>query len=412
MNDEQLKVLQKVKSGCNVFLSGAAGTGKTFTIKEIVQWGKPQLNVAVTSSTGTSAITIGGRTVHSYLGIGLAQKDAYQLYMLVQRKYPKTVQKLKDLKILVIDEISMISAELLDKISEYLQHVRRNKAPFGGLQMILCGDMCQLPPVNGEFCFNSEVWKSASFVCIELKRQMRQTNDDLFAKMLNELRFGVCSNETYKVLKGCKNPSFGEIQPTILYSKNVNVDSINEREFLKLSEGGAEMRIYETVYSQNKNSKTWAESLKLPNTVELCIGAQVVLTVNLCVDEGFANGSRGMVTGFTEDGPIVLFKNGEQIIIEPWSFSDENDEAVTNEDKIWACVIPLKLAYAMTIHKSQSMTLDAVIVDLGPSIFEYGQAYVALSRVRDLKSVKVVNISKSSFRTHEDVVKFYKESCA
>lgn len=410
MNEEQLKVLSIVKSGFNVFLSGAAGTGKSFTIKAIVKWARPLMNIAVTSSTGTSAITVGGRTVHSYLGIGLARKDAYQLYMLVRGKYPKTIQKLKELKILIIDEISMISAELLDKISEYLQYVRRNKDPFGGLQIILCGDMCQLSPVNGEFCFNANVWKPASFVCVELKRQMRQTNDDLFSKMLNELRFGVCTDETYRALKDCRNPQFGEIQPTILYSTNANVDSVNEREFLKLCESGAEKRTYETIYSQNKNSKTWAESLKIPTSVELCIGAQVVLTVNLSVEEGFANGSRGMVTGFTDDGPIVLFKNGEQIVIEPWAFAEDDDD-VTDNDKIWACAIPLKLAYALTIHKSQSMTLDAVIVDLGPSIFEYGQAYVALSRVRDLKSVKVVNVLRTSFRTHEDVVKFYNESC-
>jgi len=128
-----------------------------------------------------------------------------------------------------------------------------------------------------------------------------------------------------------------------------------------------------------------------------------MLTVNLSVEEGFANGSRGMVTDFTEDGPVVLFKNGEQIIIEPWLFKDDNDE------EIWAYVIPLKLAYALTIHKSQSMTLDAAIIDLGPSIFECGQAYTALSRVRHMKSVKIINIIESSFKTAEEVIKFYNE---
>jgi ATP-dependent DNA helicase PIF1 len=128
-----------------------------------------------------------------------------------------------------------------------------------------------------------------------------------------------------------------------------------------------------------------------------------MLTVNLSVDDGLANGSRGIITGFDEDGPIVLFKNGDQIVIEEWVYKDEDED-------IWASSIPLKLAYALTIHKSQSMTLDSLTTDLGPGIFEYGQAYVALSRVRDLKSIKVINILKSSFQAHEDVVKFYKSA--
>lgn len=405
MNEEQNKVISQVKSGRNVFMTGAAGTGKSYTIGAIIQWAKPKMNIAITSSTGTSAITIGGRTIHSFLGIGLAQKDPYQLYLTAQRKYPKTIQKIKDLHILVIDEISMVSAELLDKISEYMQYARRNKNPFGGVQMILCGDLCQLPPVSGDFCFNASVWKGADFLCVELKKQMRQSSDDAFAKILNELRFGMCTDETFKILKACRRPNFGEIQPTILYSRNIDVDSINEREFLRLTEAGAQKVVYPTIYSPEKNSKIYAESLKIPSEVVLCVGAQVVLTVNLSVEDGFANGSRGMITEFTEDGPVVLFKNGDQIIITPYTYKDDADESM------WCIATPLKLAYAMTIHKSQSMTLDAVVIDIGPSIFEYGQAYVALSRVRDLNSVKIVNVSKSAFRTHPEVIQFYENSC-
>ena len=191
--------------------------------------------------------------------------------------------------------------------------------------------------------------------------------------------------------------------PTILYSKNINVDVINEREYQKLLLSGAQERIYETAYSQNRYVKTWAEALKIPEKVALCIGAQVMLTVNLSVEEGFANGSRGMITELRDEGPVVLFKNGEQVLLEYWIYTDEDED-------IWASAIPLKLAYALTIHKSQSMTLDALSADLGPTIFEYGQAYVALSRVRDLKSLKILNILKSSFQAHEDVIKFYKDN--
>jgi len=401
MNEEQNLVISQVKRGKNVFMTGAAGTGKSYTIGAIVDWAKLELNIAITSSTGTSAITIGGRTVHSFLGIGIAQKNAYQLYMITRQRFPKTIKKIKDLDILVIDEISMVSAEILDKISEYMQYARKNKNPFGGVQMILCGDMCQLPPVNGDFCFNAGVWKDANFICVELKKQMRQSSDIMFAKILNELRFGLCTDETFEILNACKRPNFGEIEPTILYSKNIDVDSINEREFLKLVESGAQKEVYKTIYSPEKNSKFYAESLKIPSELALCVGAQVVLTVNYSVENGLANGTRGMITEFTEDGPVVLFKNGEQIIITPYTYKDEADES------LWCVATPLKLAYAMTIHKSQSMTLDAVVIDIGLGIFEYGQAYVALSRVRDLQSVKIVNVSKTAFKTNPEVIQFY-----
>lgn len=410
MNEEQTRILDFVKTGKNVFITGSAGTGKSFTIKEIVRWAfSRNIFVAVTSSTGTSAISIGGRTVHSFLGIGLAQKDAYQIYLHVKRKHQPKIKQLEELKLLIIDEVSMISAELLDKISLYLQHVRKNPFPFGGLQIILSGDMCQLPPVNGEFCFLSKTWTEAKFNCVELIKQMRQEGDLKFAQMLNELRFGKCSDETLKILRGCRNPNFGEVKPTILYSKNINVDVINEKQYKNLIDHGAERKIFPTTFSEHKQSRLWAESLKIPESVDLCIGAQVMLTVNLCVDEGLANGSRGVITGFADEGPIVLFKNGDQVIIEPWLFEDENEDADEKGNEIWASCIPLKLAYALTIHKSQSMTLDAAIIDLGPNIFECGQAYVALSRVRDRESVKIINVLKSSFKTNEKVIQFYNE---
>jgi ATP-dependent DNA helicase PIF1 len=305
---------------------------------------------------------------------------------------------------LFIDEVSMISAELFDKISEYLSIIRNTKTlPFGGIQVILSGDMCQLPPVNGEYPFKAKSWGELNLECIEFVHQVRQNGDELFQRILNEARFGCCSDESIKILKALKNPNFGEIEPTILFSKNVNVDRINETRYSDLIRKGAERTTFETFFSRDKNTKNWAEALKIPESVDLCIGAQVMLTVNLSVEEGFANGSRGIVTDFSEEGVVVLFKSGDQILIERWRFQDDNDE------EIWACAIPLKLAYALTIHKSQSMTLDAAVIDLGPSIFECGQAYVALSRVRDMKSVKILNILKSSFKTDDEVVQFYNE---
>ena len=405
MNEDQQRVLDTVKSGASVFISGSAGVGKSFTIENIVQWCKrTDKTVGVTALTGMAAITISGRTLHSFLGIGLAKKSAYELYLYVRKKYPQTVLKLNALKILIIDEVSMLSRELFDKVAEYLQHIRKNYKPFGGIQVVLCGDMCQLPPIDGEYCFHSEVWKKLNpRICI-LSRIMRQKDDAVFRQILEDARFGKCSDESLAILKAQRSQTFGEIRPTILYSKNINVDAINMEEHSKLK---TEERIYNTVYSKNKHSKVWADSLKIPEAVAVKLGAQMMLTANLSVDDGYANGTRCMVTGFEEDGPIVVFKDGTQLVVTPFAYTDEANSNPEDGDVISATSIPLKLAYAITIHKSQSMTLDAAVIDIGPSIFADGQAYTALSRVRDLSSVRIVNVSKSAFRVHPDVVEFY-----
>ena len=412
MNNEQKLVIELVKKGDNILITGSAGVGKSFVLKEIVHICRSNnISIAITSSTGTSALTINGKTIHSFLGIGLAKKDPFHIFTANKKKRPMLVKHLESLKILIIDEVSMVSAKLLDFISTYLGHICKNALPFGGIQIILCGDMYQLPPVQGkdddnaEFCFFSKVWKHANFKCIELISQMRQQNDQKFAKLLNEAREGFLSDENFEILKSCKHPNFGEIQPTLLFALNKNVDEINNKEYGKLINSGNERQFFQTEFSSHSDTKAWAESVKIPEMVDLCIGAQVMLTVNYNLDEGLANGSRGVITGFEGDNPIVLFKNGDQIIIEPWMYIDENEK----DNLVWAKAIPLRLAYALTIHKSQSMTLDAAVIDLGPSIFEYGQAYVALSRVRDLQSVQILQVSKRSFKTNPKVIQFYNE---
>jgi ATP-dependent exoDNAse (exonuclease V) alpha subunit len=403
MNFEQQKAFDLVKNGKHVFISGSAGTGKSYTLDKIVEWHKSNnINIGVTSSTGISALNIKGRTLHSYLGIGLARGTAYNLYANC-KKYKTTITKLQTLKVLIIDEISMISAELLDKVSEYLQLVRKNsKQAFGGVQMVFCGDLFQLPPIGGEFCFHSEVWKSLDIKICLLKTIVRQKDDVVFQQILENVKLGICSDEHLKLLNAQRYQTFGEINPTILYSKNVNVDAINKQEYNKLT---TKEYIFKTIYSTNKNTKHWAESMNIPDEICLKEGTQVMLTVNLSIEDGYANGTRGMVTGFTDDGPIILLKDGTQLMIVPWLYTEDDKMA---EDSIWVSCIPLKLAYALTIHKSQSATLDAATIDIGPSVFEYGQAYTALSRVRDLKSVKILNVSKKAFKTHPDVLEYYK----
>lgn len=403
MNVEQQAVLEAVKKGLNVFITGSAGTGKSYTIVEIIKWGRSQgFEVAVTASTGTAAYLLRGKTIHSYLGIGLAKKSASDLarYILDNKKF--IAKRIRDLDILIIDEVSMIDSELLDKISEVLSLVRGSKKAFGGVQTVLCGDFCQLPAINGKYCFLAQEWQRANIKIIMLKQLMRQSKDQEFASILEEVRWGKCSKETRKRLSSLKDTVFkGGVIPTILYSMNVDVDSMNQKRFQELVDKGAVVKRCVTTYSEGLGGKAWADAMKIHDSMDLCEGAQVVLTWNLDQEAGLVNGSRGVVMEVTDKGTNVRFTNGMEVLIEPFKMSQEDDVSV------WVKFMPLKLAYALTVHKSQGMTLDAVVLDLGSSIFEYGQAYTALSRARNLASVCILNVRASSFKVHKDVLDFY-----
>lgn len=403
MNSDQLKAFNAVKNGENVFLSGASGTGKSYTCLSIIEWARQQhKNIGVTSSTGTSAILINGKTIHSFLGIGLGKKNAADLFTFTYRNNKKTFKRLVELDLLIIDEISMISAELLEKISLYLSLVRDYDAPFGGLQVVLVGDFAQLKSVEGEYCFKADVWKRANIVTVDLEKSMRQKDDTEFQDMLEELRWGRCTKDILRKLKSLKNTEFPEgIIPTILYAINKDVDTINDHELKKLLDAGAHANVYKSIYSRNPNVQNWAKSMKMPEMVKLCVGAQVLLTMNVDLERGVANGSRGVVVALNDRSVMVRFASGLVTSVEFYTYKDEIDEG------LWMAYMPLKLAWALTIHRSQGATLDAVVLDLGDSVFTYGMAYVALSRVRNLRSVKIVDVKPRSFRTHPDVIGFY-----
>ena len=403
MNSDQLKAYNAVKNGENVFLSGSSGTGKSYTCLSIIEWARQQHKyIGVTSSTGTSAILINGKTIHSFLGIGLAKKIAADLFTRTYRTNKKTIQRLLDLELLIIDEISMISAELLEKISQYLSIIRDDTTPFGGIQVVLVGDFAQLRSVEGDYCFKADVWKRANIITVDLEKSMRQKDDKEFQDMLEELRWGRCTKDILRKLKSLKNTEFPEgIVPTILYAVNKDVDTINDHEMKKLLDAGATSCSYKSIYSRNHNVENWAKSLKLPETIKLCVGAQVLLTMNVDLDRGLANGSRGVVVGLNHNSVVVRFVSGLVTTIDNYTYKDDADESM------WMVFMPLKLAWAITIHRSQGATLDAVVLDLGDSVFTYGMAYVALSRVRNLQSVKIIDVKAKSFRTHPDVMTFY-----
>jgi ATP-dependent DNA helicase PIF1 len=408
LNIEQQLALDEFKTGKNIFLTGPAGTGKSVTLKKIIEHCELHgLKYGVTATTGTASFLIGGKTLHSYLGLGLAKESAEEIFKFVRYKLKHVADKIRTLNVLIIDEISMLDKELLEKISAYICLLRRNSVPFGGIQIVLTGDFCQLEPVNGEYCFLSDLWKTINLKTIYLHKLVRQDGDTEFQKMLSKLRYGKCTEKIYQRLLSLKNTEFGDVKPTKLYPKNVNVDKINTLEYNKLIESGAKMIKYTAILptkAKDKEKATkWINSLELPESVEICIGAQVVLLVNLDQDNGLVNGTRGVVIDVLSKS--VLIKRVNNTICEIPLYKTTNSE----DDSLSVSYMPLKLAYALTIHRSQGMTLDAVEIDIGTNIFAAGQAYTALSRAQNLKSVRIVAVAKNSFIVNPKVLEFYEK---
>ena len=403
LNDKQLEALHNIKIGKNIFLTGSSGSGKSTCLKSIINWAQENdINIGVTAATGAAAFLINGRTIHSFLGIGLGKSPADTLASKTIAKNELVYTRINTLKILIIDEISMISAELFSKISEYLCIIKKNNKPFGGIQIVLSGDFCQLPPVNGEYCFTSNIWKNGNIKNIILEDLMRQQNDIVFQNILQELRWGNCSESTLEILKSLKDTTFpSDIIPTKLYSTNVNVDKINNIEFEKLLKSGAKKNIYKNKYSKHTDTKKWSESIKQPKYVELCIGAQVLVTYN--IDQSIINGTRGYIISMSTNSINIRLVNNDIVTIPYVKLVS------TENDKIYIQFMPLKLAYALSIHRCQGSTLDAIEIDIGKSIFEYGQAYVSLSRAKSLSSVKILDVDIRSFKIHPLVKEFYNQ---
>lgn len=407
LNYEQESALNNFKAGKNIFLTGPAGTGKSVTLSKIREYcNLAKIELGITATTGTAAFLINGKTIHSYLGIGLATESAEYIYNHVRHKLSHIPKKLRKIKVLIIDELSMLDANLLDKISDYLKLVCKNDKPFGGIQVVLTGDFCQLAPVSGEYAFKANVWSELNLKTIYLTKLIRQDGDLKFQKILSDARYGYCSIESYKLLSSLSIKEFGEIKPTILYPRNFDVDKINKLESEKLIKSGAKNELYKIEYpiSRSKDkSARWAKSLDIPEAVSFCVGDQVVVTANIDQDLGIVNGTRGIVINVN---PIfVTIRKTNDIKVEIRYHESTNTEDTDLKLKF----MPLKLAYALSIHKSQGMTLDAIEVDIGPKIFAAGQAYTALSRAQNLDSVKVKFIAQKSFIIDPEVLKFYKK---
>jgi len=403
MTQEQRYVLDMVRSGKNVFFTGGAGTGKSFLIQKIIGVLPPD-HTFITASTGVAAFQIGGTTLHSFAGIGSGTAVISKCVELAKRA--TVAKQWRRCKHLIIDEVSMVDGNFFKRLEHVAREIRNNDKPFGGIQLILTGDFLQLPPVaKGEeerrFAFETSAWQRCVQMNIELTQVKRQS-DQVLVDILNRLRMGKCTDEDSEVLKGTKaNVSREGIVPTKLCTHTEDVNMINKRE-LERCEG--EEKRFIAIDSDPQLSKFIENSTPVEGVVRLRIGAQVMLLKNLNVSTGLVNGARGRVESFTTDGnPVVVFLGGnkQEIKYDKWTVKSGVGTMLTRTQ------IPLRLAWAFSIHKSQGMTLDCVEVSLS-RVFECGQAYVALSRAKNLRSLRILDFKPGCVRADGKVIKFYK----
>lgn len=398
----QAEALAILKTGASVFLTGEPGSGKTHVVNEYVRFLRERgIEPAVTASTGIAATHIHGMTLHSWSGIGIRRNlSDGDITDIARGKF--IARRIKHCRTLIIDEISMIDGETLDMVEKVCRKARKSEEPWGGMQVVFVGDFFQLPPVSrGEertvFAFESRAWRSLSPQVCYLEEQYRQ-EDPAFLDVLGAIRrneFGETHFERIESRLLMRSPIPAEV--IRLYSHNANVDALNARELAKLPG-----KTWVFVMAE-RGPEGLVASLKKgclsPERLELKEGATVVCTKNN-PSAGFVNGTLGTVVAFTEGTryPIIETRGGKRITIEPMEWLLEED----GEPLARIIQIPLRLAWAMTIHKSQGMSLDAAVMDLS-RVFEFGQGYVALSRVRTLEGVHLLGVSEEAFRVHPTI---------
>lgn len=401
---KQSTALKVLLSGANTFLTGEPGAGKTHTINLFTESLRSRgIQYAVTASTGIAATHIGGVTIHSWSGIGIKKEITDDDLAIIESK-AYIVNKISNTKVLIIDEISMLSADTLnnvEKVIAAINGIMANGEPWGGLQVVFVGDFYQLPPVSKEkdeeFCFNAEAWKKANVVTCYLTEQHRQ-NDPEHRAILTRMRNGLITAEDKKTLLARANK---DVPKTILFTHNKEVDSLNSEKLIKME--GKQHDFYMTHTCAHEKLIHMVDMLKKncisPEKLSLKKGALVMFTRNN-FDEGYVNGTIGTVVDFHQgETPIVEIKDGKRIYVEraKWSVGEGDREIASIRQ------YPLRLAWAITVHKSQGMSLDSAQIDLG-TCFEYGQGYVAISRVCNLEGLYLKSANPKAFMMHPDVV--------
>jgi len=441
----QKEAIAAVDAGHNVFLTGVAGTGKTFTTREIIQRiqeryeQQPTVPLAVTSSTGITAIQFEtGQTLHSFAGLGLAQDsmDFIRQKVLKSRKLRAIWQGIEHL---IIDEVSMVDPIYLEKLDMVARVARKNPhQAFGGIQVILIGDFAQLPFVvkgaatpRPPFLFERPLWEQMNLRVVCLREVFRQASDPRFVQLLERVRIGKLSEEDREVLTGrvaapLKSFTDRGILPTHLYAININVDDHNARELAKLPSPAQRYQIQSGVVVGGKDGEDEGvaegsliakkqEFLKkncnAVEDLELKIGAQVMLLCNYALQARLMNGSRGVVVGFQEGLPVVQFEH-MKVLVRKWRWRQflRDGGGSNNSSHVYLEQVPLRLAWALTIHKSQGQSLDCVRLCLdAKTVREDNMAYVALSRVRSLEGLSLENFDSRCIRSNAKVTAFYEK---
>ena len=420
LTEKQYNAFKSMKKGNNVFLTGPAGCGKSFLLKYFIEWYKNEKEdnisrIFITSTTGLSALLIDGMTINRFSGIGIGEKDI-DIYIQKINKMKSLRDRWKNTGVLIIDEISMMNPDIFDKLEIIAKKIRSNDLPFGGIQLIVSGDFLQLPPVKcNSFCFDAFSWDFVIDETFYFDKIIRQ-DDIALQNILNDVRIGVINEDVINCLNKCLNKDLNlenGILPTLLFSRKNMVIDHNSKELNKLIDKGSVYYTYQSSYDFGKvreEHKTFFKELldsqyQVDDNITYCINSQVMLTVNM-PESNLANGSIGKIIDFVGLGslpyPVVQFLNGVIMVIKHHEYIiDENDNVVKKLQ------IPLILSWAITIHKAQGMSLDYVKTDIGNSIFEYGQAYVVLSRIKNIEGLSLININYGSIKAHPKVLEYY-----
>lgn len=431
---QQQGAVDAVIGGRNVFVTGTAGSGKSRVVEAIVQHLTSQGKVvAITAPTGSASILVNGITLHSHAGVGLANEETTQ--SIVKRAMRQDVRKKwESIDCLIIDEISMLNPHFFEIVNKVAKVAIGENEPFGGLQVILTGDFYQLAPIVDrddelEFVFETASWAALDLVCIELQGSFRQAADQRYAELLNRVRVGQPTEDDLRLLRSrigvdvTRYKDGVEIKPTELRSRRAEIESINNAALAKLETEERTYKCRKQYQPKNKSltiltpaqikfTDDFVRSSGLPTTSTMKVGLQVMLTCNLDLKRRLVNGSRGVVVGFARDPelndasseelPLVQFES-ERVLIRRFKFSATDGKHGT----AYMYHIPLRVAYAFTIHHMQGCSLDTLKVSLDNSVFAAGQAFVALSRVRTLDGLSLVRFVPGSIRVNAKVHEFY-----
>ncbi|MCH9740414.1 MAG: AAA family ATPase [Epsilonproteobacteria bacterium] len=389
---KQLTALNILKSGQNVFITGSAGTGKTYLLNQFIQYLKERrIYPTVVAPTGIAASHLKGQTIHSFFALGIRDTvvDNGYVEFLLKKSYLKS--RFSKLKLLIIDEVSMVSPEIFASMDKVLRAFKNSPEPFGGVQVVISGDFFQLPPVSKEFkekrfAWQSPVWKALGLKSCYLNEKFRQDDNQLI-EILDDIRSGTVSTQSHETLESCFYKELdAKFTPTKLYTHNIDVDRINLEELNKL-ESTPKTFTYTSKGSAKNIEKIFKTSLVLE---ELTLKKDaVVLFIKNNPEKGYINGTTGVVIGFEGEIPIVKTSTGAKIrvITEDWTIENDAGEIIATVSQI-----PLRLAWALTIHKSQGMTLDSAEIDLSKT-FEVGQGYVALSRIKNIEGLRLMGLN-------------------